>query len=171
MQNLRIIHPSKSWWSDLHLNSWAGTRIMCFWFGAAAQPSQCPVLCTAASTCPAPAVAQWAWLTCDLNMLRGMEMGNKVKISLHVWILGFLWKHLFCRNSCVLFAGCGRARCSLWCHTLHFVLAVLHMRVEGSTCHFPREELRGFFFVYLQLCLSATDHIYSAPTSPCSFLF
>lgn len=82
-------------------------------------------------------------------------------------LLGLLWKHLFCRNLCVLFAGCGRAHCP--CDAIHSILFLL-----CSMWHFPGAELRGFFLqqylVCLQLCLSATDHIYSAPTSPCSFL-
>lgn len=178
MQNLRIIHPSKRWWPDLNLNCWAGAHIMCFWFGAAAQPSQCPVLSTAHSTCPTPAVAQWAWLNMVIWIfpwLSAMELQNKVKISLNVWITRFALKAPILQEFvCALCWLCNRTL-SLWCPTLHFVLAVLHVWVEGSTCYFPEGELSGFFLqqylVCLQLCLSATDHIYSAPASPCSFLF
>lgn len=154
MQNLRIIHPSKRWWSDLNLNCWAGAHIMRFWFGAAAQPSQHPVLPAAASTCPTPAVAHWAGLRCDLNMLSAMEMQNKVKISLNVWITRFALKALILQEFVCALCWLWKSTLPLWCHTFHFVLAVLHVWVEGSTCHFPGGELSRFF---LQQCLSSTE--------------
>lgn len=92
-------------------------------------------------------------------------------------LLGLLWKHLFCRNLCVL-CWLWKSILSLGCHILHFVLAVLHVWVEGSTCHFPRESWADFFcsttfFVCSCACLQLTIFILPlhlpAPFSSSSF--
>lgn len=144
---------------------------MCFQFRETAQTSQCPALSAADPTCLTPAVVRRAVLHSDLNMLSAMEMLNKVKISLTVWaeLLGLLWKHLFCRNFCALFAGLWKSMLSFWCHKCYFILAGLRVAGgRGNICHFPGGEPSKLFLQQYSLGLSATHHVYSAPASPCS---
>lgn len=163
MQNIRIIHPSKRWWLDLRLKCWAGAHVTCFQFGGTAQASQCAVLPMADPTCLTPAVARWAVLHCDLNMLSAMEMLNKVKISFIVWTARFPLKalilHEFVRALCWLW----KSTLSSWCCTLHFALAGLCVWAEGNTCHFSGRDLSNFFLQQYSLGLFAAGLVCNSP--------
>lgn len=163
MQNLRIIHPSKRWWSDLRLKCWAGAHVTCSQFGATAQASQCSVLPTADPTCLTPAVAWWAVLHCHLNMLSAMEMLNKVKISFIVWAARFPLKALILHEFVCALCWLWKSMLSSWCRTLHFVLAGLCVWAEGNTCHFSGGDLSNFFLQQYSLDFFAAVLVCNSP--------